>query len=112
MSTPKKRSKVSDAPMAVTSAGETVVNVTHLNGMARVIAAVEKLVAPGQQFFVGVVVPDEMNGTLLKEVDDAIVDVVGRVGVKINVRASSRSSGRHRGQPADASPRRKRGVRP
>jgi len=89
MSAGKRRGKLSDAPMAVTSAGELAIGVTHLNGMSRVIGAVEKLVPPGQQLFVGVVVPRELRGTLMKELDDALMDVVGRFGPILKASPSS-----------------------
>jgi len=75
-----------DAPMATTCAGEVLFNVTHLDGMNDLIASIEKLVPPGQQLFVGVVVPIELRARVVKELDDAVVDVVGRVGTKLQRR--------------------------
>ena len=71
---------LSDAPMAITSDGRLVINVTHLNGMARVIATAEKLVPERSQLFVGLVVPRELRRKLVKELDDSLADVAGRVG--------------------------------
>jgi len=82
----RRRGTVLDAPMATTCAGEVLFNVTHLDGMNDLIASIEKLVPPGQQLFVGVVVPIELRARVVKELDDAVVDVVGRVGTKLQRR--------------------------
>ena len=86
MTVAKRRGTVLDAPMATTCAGEVLFNVTHLDGMNDLIASIKKLVPPGQQLFVGVVVPIELRARVVKELDDAVVDVVGRVGTKLQRR--------------------------
>jgi len=87
--TRKQRSKLSDAPIAITSAGELTVGVTHLNGMSDVIAAAGKLVPPGHRVFVGVIVPEGLRATLMKEVDDALMDVAGRFGTLLKASSSA-----------------------
>ncbi len=80
---PLKKPSLSDAPLAITSDGRLVINVTHLDGTTALIAAIERLVPSGIQVFVGLVVPGELHGKLLKELDDSLADVAGRVGVKL-----------------------------
>jgi hypothetical protein len=80
---PLKKPSLSDAPLAITSDGRLVINVTHLDGMARVITTAEKLVPEGSQLFVGVVVPEALKGKLVKELNDVTADVAGRVDVKL-----------------------------
>ena len=79
----KVRVTVSDAPMAVLSSGEVALSVTHLDGMAQLIAKIEKLVPVGHEVFIGLVVPRELRTRLIKELDDSVADVIGRVGTLI-----------------------------
>ena len=99
--TPKKMGSFVDAPTALASDGSLMVNVTHLLNDDPLVA-LRQLLKDGHQLFVGVVVPGELRGRLLKEVDDSLADVVGRVGVKLT-EASARSSGppasKSRGRP-------------
>jgi hypothetical protein len=78
MSRPSK--KVSTAPMGVTSAGEILVNAYQLAVGNDLSAAIEAAKASGLPVFVGLVVPSRGRARLLKDVDDAAADVVGRLG--------------------------------
>ncbi len=80
-----KRPRIVDAPMAITSAGDVVVNVTHVEDGAEAdpVAAVRRLVAAGHEVFVGVVVPKALRREVFRDVHDVLADVVGRAAPKI-----------------------------
>ncbi len=86
----RRRSTLSTAPMAVTSAGDVLVNACQLtigNGLS---GAIEVARASGLSIFVGVAVPARLRRQLARDVDDALCDVVGRLG------RTSLSGGRRR----------------
>jgi hypothetical protein len=74
---------VCTAPMAVTSAGDVVVNAVQLtmeDGLASAVEAAEKT---GLPVFVGVLVPTAKLKRLLHDIDDAAADVSGRLGANL-----------------------------
>jgi hypothetical protein len=75
-----------DAPIAVASDGTIIVNATHLDAGTDPIAAVRRLLDEGHEIFVGVVVPNNLRRELLRDVDDAAADLVGRLGAKLGRR--------------------------
>lgn len=83
---PKRGGKLVDAPMALASDGTLLLNVAHLDGMANVVAAVQRLLDDGHQVFVGVAVPARLRRELLRDVEDAAADVVGRLGPRLRRR--------------------------
>ena len=68
------------APMAVASDGALLVNAHALTNKDGLAAAIEIAKKSGLGVFVGVVVPQQMRARLLKNIDDALADVVGRLG--------------------------------
>ena len=80
---PKRAGKLLDAPLAVASDGTLLVNVAHLDGMPDPVAAVQRLVDDGHQVFVGVAVPAPLRRELLRDIDGAAADVVGRLGPRL-----------------------------
>ncbi len=85
MSTLKRKGKVLDAPMAITSDGTVLLNVTHLkNGDA--LEAARELLAEGHEVFVGIAVPGQLRGELLRGIEDGAADLLGRIGPKLRQR--------------------------
>jgi hypothetical protein len=83
--TSTKKPKLVDAPLAVTSAGDVVLNITHVEDGAEVdpVAAVRRLLDVGHEVFVGVVIPKALRPELLRDVHDVLADAVGRAAPKI-----------------------------
>jgi hypothetical protein len=75
--------RVSMAPMAVASDGALAVNAAQLTTSGSLAAIVELAERTGLDVFVGIVVPSRLRGRVLDDVDDALADVVGRLGPKI-----------------------------
>jgi len=69
--------------MAVTSAGELLVNAHELATTDDLEAAFEVARASGLPMFVGVVVPRKLMRTVLRDVDNSAADIVGRLGVEL-----------------------------
>jgi hypothetical protein len=114
------RTRVVQAPMAVTSDGMIVVNATHLAVEPTLDAAIRYAKESGHDVFVGVVVPRGLRDEFVREVDDALADVVGRLGPRLTssaVRASASSpssvaqASARRDRPEGRAPR-PRGRRP
>jgi hypothetical protein len=66
--------------MAITSDGAILVNAHALTNTDSLDAAIEIVKKSGLVVFVGVVVPQRMHRRLLKDIDNATADVVGRIG--------------------------------
>lgn len=81
--TMKKAGALLDAPMGLTSAGEVIINATHLTGTQDVAAVIARLIDKGHEVFIGVVVPSELRRELMRDIDDAGADIVGRIGVRV-----------------------------
>lgn len=81
-----KKAKLVDDPIAITSGGQLLLNVTHLDGMADAVAAVRRLLDEGHQVFVGIAVPVGLRRQLRRDIDDATADVVGRLGPRLRRR--------------------------
>lgn len=79
----KKTGQLLDAPMAVTSGGSIVINVTHLDLDPNEPDLVRRLVAEGHAVFVAVAVRTDLRAEVLGETQDALADVVGRVGRRV-----------------------------
>jgi hypothetical protein len=79
----KKPGVMLDAPMAITSAGDVVMNITHLEQIGDVTTVVARLLGEGHEVFVGVAAPGALRRELLKDIDDAGADLVGRLGARL-----------------------------
>ena len=90
MSPSRRRSKVSMAPLAITSAGEIVVNAYQLAMKDELHAAIEVAKLTRLPVFVGVVLPARLHPKILRDVDDAAADIVGRLGPKLLKRRGRR----------------------
>ena len=103
--------------MAVASDGAVLVNAHQLAVKDDLAAVVECAEESGLDVFVGVMVPAEMRANVMRNLDDALADVVGRIGERLtgagkSASASSRSaadSRRARQGPPAAPARRPRG---
>jgi hypothetical protein len=77
-------SKVSTAPMAVASDGALLVNAYQLTAtgddLATVVEAAKK---SGLVVFVGIAVPQHLRGRVLRDLDDGLADIVGRLGPRL-----------------------------
>ena len=78
MSRPSK--KVSMAPLAVTSDGSLIINLTQFQNDASLEALVARAKEIGLPVFVGIVVPSAVQGASVGIVDDAAAEVAGRLG--------------------------------
>jgi hypothetical protein len=79
----RSSNKVSMAPMAITSAGEVLVNAHQFTTTDDLEAAVEAARATGQPIFIGVVVPSKLTRGVMKDIDNATADVAGRLAPKL-----------------------------
>ena len=79
----RRRTKLSMAPMAIASDGSIVVNAAQLGTKSDLTSVVECAARSGLAVFVGVVVPGRMAEQFLKNVDDSMADIVGRLGPRL-----------------------------
>jgi len=79
----RRRGKLLDAPMALTSDGEPLLNIAHLNDAADPVAMVRRLLAEGHTIFVGVTVPRRDRRRLMKDIEDAAAEIVCRIGGRL-----------------------------
>lgn len=71
------------APMAIASDGTVLVNAHQLttkNGLTNMLKCTENA---GLEVFVGLAVPARLRSRLRKDLDDAVADVVGRLGPRL-----------------------------
>ncbi len=68
------------APMALTSAGEIVMNAAEFENDTSPLSLVRYAERTGLVVFVGVVVPSERVKAIMRDVDDAAADITGRSG--------------------------------
>jgi hypothetical protein len=79
--TVKQKPKILDAPMAFTSGGEVLVNIAHLTFNPEILAAVGALLeVVDADIYVGIAIPGRLRRVVRRDVRDACVDVVGRLG--------------------------------
>jgi hypothetical protein len=90
-----RRTKISMAQMAVASDGGVLVNVAQLTTSDSLAAILKLADRTGLDVFVGVVVPGRLRGRVLRDVDDALADVVGRWGPKITSPVGEASASDH-----------------
>ena len=77
--TRRRAPNVVTAPLAITSAGEIIVNAYQLTGEKDdLAAAIEVAEATGLDVFVDVIVPARFQPKFLRDGDDAAADIVGR----------------------------------
>jgi hypothetical protein len=69
--------------MAITSDGAIIVNTHQLTNKNSLAAAVEAATKSGLGVFVGVVVPNRLRKSVFLDIDDALSDVVGRLGPRL-----------------------------
>jgi hypothetical protein len=72
-----------DAPMAIASDGMLLINLTHLDGSGDVLGDARRLMAEGHAVFIGVALGPELRRVVVRDLDDALADVVGRVGARL-----------------------------
>lgn len=72
--------KICMAPMAVTSAGDVLLNMAEFQDDLSPSALVRNAKAIGFALFVGVVVPERLRRRLARDIDDAAADITGRLG--------------------------------
>lgn len=77
------QTKVAMAPLGLASDGSIIVNANQLGTATNLDAVIGYARATGLPVFVGVVVPGELRRRVLGDVDDALADVVGRLGPKL-----------------------------
>ena len=78
-----RRAALIDAPMAIASDGSVLVNLTHLDSSGDVIEDARRLMRDGHQVFIGVALAPGMRRLVMGELEDALADVVGRVGARL-----------------------------
>lgn len=79
----KQTSQLIDVPLALASDGTMLVSITHLEQIDDVAAVIARLIGEGHRLFIGVAVPGALRAKLLRDVDDGLADVVGRLGVRV-----------------------------
>jgi hypothetical protein len=79
----RRPTKVNTAPMAVASDGSLIVNAYQLAVGDDLAAVTEVARKSGLLVFVGVVVPERLRRDLMRDLDDAMADVVGRPGPRL-----------------------------
>lgn len=84
--TKKAEARLVDDPIAITSGGQLLLNTMHLDGMADPVAAIRRLLDDGHRVFVGIAVPKQLRREVLRDIDDAAADVVGRLGLRLRRR--------------------------
>jgi hypothetical protein len=76
--------------MALASDGSILVNAAQLTTKDDLAAVVECARASGLPVFVGVIVPDRLRKEVLRDLDDAAADIVGRLGARLAPKRSRR----------------------
>lgn len=84
--TEKPRAATIDAPMALSSDGRTLMNVTHLVDTTDLRQALEVALAEGHEVFVGIAVPPYFADEIRRDLDDAASEIVGRLGIRVRRR--------------------------
>jgi hypothetical protein len=79
------------APMAVASDGTVIVNAIQLGSKTDLAAVVGYARDTGLEVFIGIVVPTRLRGWVLRNLDDALADVGGRLGPKLVLAQARRS---------------------
>ena len=106
----RRRSRVMEAPAALSSDGSVLVNANQLgvgSTLAEIVAHAE---ATGLPIFVGVALPARGVRPILRAIDDAAADVVGRLAYRFI--AASHGSASGLSSAARVSSRRDRFSRP
>ena len=81
----RRRPRVVQAPMAVTSDGTIIVNAVQLGlGETSPDVMIANARATGLPIFVGVAIPKNMKMPFAQEFDNAVADVVGRLGSRLH----------------------------
>ena len=99
-----RHAKMNMTPMAVASDGGVLVNVAQLTTSGALAAIVAVAERTGLDVFVGIVVPERLRSRVLRDLDDAAADIVGRLGPKltspvVEASASGHAAAReHRGR--------------
>jgi hypothetical protein len=75
-----RKAGVVQAPLAAASDGTLLVNAAHLATKVSLAAAVRVARESGLPIFIGVALPPARAGEMMPEIDDALADVVGRLG--------------------------------
>ncbi len=91
--TRRKRPYIVQAPMAVASDGSILVNAAQLV-VADDLDAVRAALATRLPVFGGVAVPPELRARFVREADDGLADVVGRLGPRLSDAGSPSSASR------------------
>lgn len=69
--------------MVIASDGSIIVNAHQLTTKNGLAAAIEVATKSGLGVFVGVVVPNRLRKSVFLDIDDALSDVVGRLGPRL-----------------------------
>ena len=78
------------APMALTSAGEILMNAVEFENDTSPLGLVRYAETTGLVVFVGVVVPSAQMTKIMRDVDDAAADITGRRGSMLARRRKGR----------------------
>jgi hypothetical protein len=79
----RRRGKLLDAPMAITSHGQPLLNITHLDDATDPVAVVRRFLAAGHTVFIGVAVPPRDRKRMAKDIEDAAAEIVCRIGGRL-----------------------------
>ena len=95
-------------PMALTSAGEVVLNGAYLLDLDDPQETVKKL-GPSVELYIGVVVPERLVQEVLRRLDDAAAEIVGVIAAKLSGFGASSASASSRSEDGSHRARRGRG---
>jgi hypothetical protein len=79
----RRRPRVLNAPIALASDGKVVVNAAQLASIVDLNDLLACANATSLPIFVGVAIPPGLRGRFVREFDDAVADVVGRLGARV-----------------------------
>jgi len=90
-----RRAKMNMAPMAVASDGALVVNTAQLTTSNSLPAIIKAAESTGLDVFIGVVVPERLRSRVLRDLNDAAADIVGRLGPTLTAPVVEASASDH-----------------
>jgi hypothetical protein len=79
----RRAAKLLDTPMAITSDGQPLLNITHMEEASDPVGVVERLLDEGHTLFIGVAVPARYRRRLAKDIEGAAAEIVCRIGGRL-----------------------------
>lgn len=110
---PGERLRSVQAPLALASSGEVLVNASYVLGTDDHQEVLERLRASGARIFIGIVVPASLMPKVLRQVDDAAAEIAATTQLSgLVAELSASASGQSSAVPASGSRGRSQGQAP